>query len=84
MRNAILVARALHVVTVLALAATVVAFGAGTLAWVGVGLAAALLTYEHSLVSGDDLSKLDAAFFTMNGVISMAFFGCVLADRILA
>ncbi|MBX7120335.1 MAG: putative 4-hydroxybenzoate polyprenyltransferase [Gemmatimonadaceae bacterium] len=83
-RNAILVARALHVVTVLALAATVVAFGAGTLAWVGVGLAAALLTYEHSLVSGDDLSKLDAAFFTMNGVISMAFFGCVLADRILA
>lgn len=81
--RAIAVARALHVVTVVALAATVMAFGGGALAWVGVGVAAALLAYEHSLVSGDDLSKLDAAFFTMNGVISLAFFACVLADRIL-
>ena len=58
--------------------------GAGTLAWVGVVFAAALLAYEHSLVREDDLTKLDAAFFTMNGVISMAFFGCMLADRVLA
>jgi 4-hydroxybenzoate polyprenyltransferase len=44
---------------------------------------AALLLYEHSLVRGGDLSRLDAAFFTMNGVISIAFFGFVLAERVL-
>jgi 4-hydroxybenzoate polyprenyltransferase len=82
--RAIAVSRALHVVTVAALALTVWAVGAGTLAWVGVAVAAALLAYEHSLVTSHDLSKLDAAFFTMNGVISMAFFACVLADRLLA
>ena len=82
--RAIVVARAFHLVTVTALAVTVWAVGAGTIAWVGVGVVAALLAYEHSLVASDDLSKLDAAFFTMNGVISMAFFGCVLADRVFA
>ena len=70
--------------TITALSVTVWAVGAGTLAWVGVAVAAVLLAYEHSLVRADDLSKLDAAFFTMNGVISMAFFACVLADRLLA
>jgi 4-hydroxybenzoate polyprenyltransferase len=39
-----------------------------------------LLAYEHSLVRADDLRRLDTAFFTMNGVISIAFFGFVLAD----
>jgi len=46
-------------------------------------VAAALLLYEHSLVRGDDLSRLDAAFFTMNGVISLTFFGFVLAERLV-
>jgi len=82
--RAIGVARALHLVTVAALAATVHVAGLGVMAWVGVGLAAGLLAYEHSLVRADDLSKLDAAFFTMNGVISMGFLACVLADRWLA
>lgn len=82
--RAIVVARALHLVTVAALAATVHVAGLGVMAWVGVGLAAGLLAYEHSLVRADDLSKLDAAFFTMNGVISMGFLACVLADRWLA
>ncbi len=82
--RALLVARVFHVLTVLALAATVWTVGAGTLAWVGVAVAAAILAYEHSLVRADDLRRLDAAFFTMNGVISLAFFACVLADRILA
>jgi len=44
---------------------------------------AALLLYEHSLVRADDLSKLDAAFFTMNGIISITFFGFVLAERLV-
>jgi 4-hydroxybenzoate polyprenyltransferase len=45
-------------------------------------VAAGLLLYEHSLVRPGDLTKLDAAFFTMNGVISIAFFGFVLAERL--
>lgn len=80
--RAIGIARALHVVTVLALATTVWAAGLGALAWFGVAVVGGLLSYEHSLVRSDDLSKLDAAFFTMNGVISLTFLGFVLADRI--
>jgi 4-hydroxybenzoate polyprenyltransferase len=81
--RAILIARALHLVTVTALSVTVWATGGSWLAWAGVAIAAALLAYEHSLVAADDLSKLDAAFFTMNGVISISFFGAVLADVVL-
>jgi 4-hydroxybenzoate polyprenyltransferase len=80
---ALAVARALHVVTITALALTLWVVGTGWLAWVGVSVAAALLAYEHSLVAADDLSKLDAAFFTMNGVISIAVLAFVLADRVL-
>ena len=58
--------------------------GAGALAWVGVAVAGAVLAYEHSLVAADDLSRLDAAFFTMNGVISMTFLAFVLAERVIA
>jgi 4-hydroxybenzoate polyprenyltransferase len=50
---------------------------------VGIALAAALLVYEHSLVVPGDLSRLDAAFFTMNGMISIAFFFFVLMDRLM-
>lgn len=82
--RAIVVSRALHGVTVAALSLAVWGAGAGALAWVGVLVAASLLAYEHSLVTSDDLSRLDAAFFTMNGVISIAFFACVLTDRLLA
>ena len=61
----------------------IAAFGLGKLAIFGVVLVALLLTYEHSLVSTDDLSRLNAAFFTMNGVISIVFFVCVLLERVL-
>lgn len=81
--SAIVIARALHLLTVLALGSTVWAAGLGWLAGSGVMVVAALLAYEHSLVSSDDFSKLDAAFFTMNGFISLTFFGFVLADRML-
>ena len=81
--RAIGVARGLHLVTVAALAITVWMTGAGWLAWAGVVVAAAILAYEHSLVSDDDLSKLDAAFFTVNGVISVTFFAFILADRLV-
>jgi 4-hydroxybenzoate polyprenyltransferase len=92
--RAIRVARMLHVGTVVCLAAVVasdpLALGAvpgtalaQTLLWLGVLVAAVLLVWEHRLVRADDLSKLDAAFFTMNGVISMVFFTCVLAATLL-
>ncbi|HZO19011.1 MAG TPA: UbiA-like polyprenyltransferase [Gemmatimonadaceae bacterium] len=81
--KALLVARLLHVATVVALGAVGVAVDAGWLYWVGVAVVAALLLFEHSLVRADDLSKLDAAFFTTNGVISIAFFGFVLAERLV-
>ena len=82
-RRAVDVARALHALTVIALAAVGIGIGAGWLYAMGVMVVAALLLYEHSLVRLDDLSKLDAAFFTMNGIISITFFGFVLAERLL-
>ena len=57
--------------------------GAGWLYGAGVVVAASLLLYEHSLVKPNDLRRLDAAFFTMNGVISIAFFVFVLAERLM-
>jgi 4-hydroxybenzoate polyprenyltransferase len=81
-RGAIGVARALHALTVAALALVGVGVDAGWLYAVGVSTVALLLLYEHSLVSPGRLGRLDAAFFTMNGVISIAFFGFVLAERL--
>jgi 4-hydroxybenzoate polyprenyltransferase len=65
------------------LVALVLVFGLGKLAAVGVIAVAALLAYEHSLVRHDDLSKLNAAFFTMNGVISVVFFGFIGGDLLV-
>ena len=81
--RALNVARVLHVGTVLLLALAGWATGGGVLYALGVAVVALLLAYEHSLVKPDDLSKLDAAFFTMNGVISISFFICVLLERLL-
>jgi 4-hydroxybenzoate polyprenyltransferase len=73
-------ARALHLATIVLLAAVGIGLDVGVLYWVGVLIVAALLLYEHTLVRPGDLRRLDAAFFTMNGVISVAFFAFVLAD----
>lgn len=81
--RALTIARMFHVGTVIGLGAVGTAVDAGWLYWVGVAVVAALLLYEHSLVRANDLSKLDAAFFTMNGIISIAFFGFVLAERLV-
>lgn len=82
-RRALAAARVLHVGTVAALGAVGGAIGAGWLYWVGVAVVAALLLFEHSLVRPGDLSRLDAAFFTMNGIISITFFAFVLAERMV-
>lgn len=81
--RALTIARVFHGLTVFALGAVGAAVGASWLYWLGVAVVAGLLLYEHSLVRADDLSKLDAAFFTMNGIISIAFFGFVLAERLV-
>ena len=81
-RRAILLAKALHGVTVPALA--LFGWGAGFGAWYFAGLVAAagILAYEHQLVRPGDLSRLDAAFFTMNGVMSVTVFLFALVDRL--
>ena len=81
--NALGIARALHFTTVAALAIAGVGAGAGALYFAGVLVAGCLLLYEHSLVKVDDFSRLDAAFFTMNGVISIVFLGFVFTERLL-
>jgi 4-hydroxybenzoate polyprenyltransferase len=81
--NALWISRALHVFVLLLLGGLVLAFGLGKLAMVGVVVVAMLLAYEHSLVRADDLSKLNAAFFTMNGVIAVVFFVFVAADLLV-
>ena len=65
------------------LAALLWSFGLGIVAVTGVAIVAALLAYEHSLVSASDLKKLNAAFFTMNGVISVVFLLFVAGDLLL-
>jgi 4-hydroxybenzoate polyprenyltransferase len=81
-RRAILLAKLLHGVTVPALA--LFGWGAGFGAWyyLGVFAAALILAYEHRLVRPGDLSRLDAAFFTMNGVMSLTVLAFALVDRL--
>ena len=55
-------------------------FHLGLIAWIGIGLVAALLCYEHAIISPTDLRRMNAAFFTLNGVISIIFFVFVAAD----
>jgi 4-hydroxybenzoate polyprenyltransferase len=76
-------ARICHVATVAALIVAGLGLAVGALYWLGVVAVAALLLYEHLLVSPRDRSRLDMAFFTMNGVISVTFFAFVLVDVLL-
>ena len=80
---ALWVARGFHLLMVGLLVALLIVFGMGKLAACGVLIVILLLLYEHSLVKAGDLSKLNAAFFTMNGVISVLFFLFVAGDLLL-
>ena len=79
-RAAIYMARAMHVVALWALTAFAWLFHFGWPGWLGVSAVGLLLLYEHLLVSPGDLRRLNAAFFTMNGVIAMVFLVFVSAD----
>ncbi|HZS70487.1 MAG TPA: UbiA-like polyprenyltransferase [Candidatus Acidoferrum sp.] len=74
--TALWISRAMHLLVVALLSWLALSFGLPWPAWAGIAVVAALLAYEHSLVRSSDLSKLDAAFFTVNGYIGMAFLLC--------
>ncbi len=82
-RGAFAGARLSHAATVACLVAAGLGLPVGALYWVGVAGAGALLAYEHSLVRPDDLRRLDTAFFTMNGVISVVFAVFVVVDAVV-
>ena len=82
-RGAFAGARLAHAATVACLVGVGLGLPVGVLYWLGVAVVAALLAYEHSLVRPGDLSRLDAAFFTMNGVISVVFAAFVVADAVV-
>jgi len=71
--NALIFARAMHILMVALLAWLAWSFHLAWPAWAGIAVVAALLAYEHSLVKPHDLSKMNAAFFTVNGYISLLF-----------
>ena len=81
--NALWIARLFHLLMLVLLVALVWTFGLGVLTMAGVFVVLLLLAYEHSLVSRDDLSKLNAAFFTMNGIISVIFFVFLALDLLV-
>jgi len=83
MERAFWIARGMHLAMLLLLLWLVRLFALGAIAYVGVGVVAALLGYEHSIVSPKDLRRMNAAFFTLNGVISVAFFCFFAADVLL-
>ena len=82
-KNALRIARLFHVITFVLLVWVVLAFGLGKIAMAGVIIVGLLLIYEHSLVKHDDLRRLNAAFFTMNGFVSMGFLFFIAADCVV-
>ena len=77
------IARVMHLGMLALLCWLVVLFGLGKIAMLGVGVVAILLLYEHSIISPKDMRRMNAAFFTLNGVISVVFFGFVAADVLM-
>ncbi len=74
------IARATHIGMMILLFVLLHAFALGTIAFLGMCLVLALLVYEHSIVSPKNLLRMNAAFFTLNGVISVVFFLAIAAD----
>jgi 4-hydroxybenzoate polyprenyltransferase len=72
--RSLMIARAMHVIMICLLAWLAASFALPWPAWVGIAVVAAMLVWEHSMVSANDLSRLNAAFFTINGYISVLFF----------
>ena len=82
-RGALMVSRFLHAGMILCLGALVYLFSLGPLSWAGIVAVIMLLIYEHGLVKADDLSRVNAAFFTVNGYVSVLFFAFWAADILM-
>jgi 4-hydroxybenzoate polyprenyltransferase len=82
-RMSLAISRVCHLLSVCLLAYGGYLAGAGTVYFIGVAFAAALLVYEQSLVNPHDLSRVNMAFFTLNGFVSIGIFGFALADRLV-
>ncbi|AFL89453.1 4-hydroxybenzoate polyprenyltransferase [Terriglobus roseus DSM 18391] len=83
LQGAFLLARTMHLLMIGLLVWLVMLFHLGMIAYVGIGIVAMLLLYEHSLISPTDLRRMNAAFFTLNGVISVVFFCAIAVDVML-
>jgi 4-hydroxybenzoate polyprenyltransferase len=81
--NALVISIALHVVTSLALIALGFMLNLGIAYWVGVASVSIMLIYEHRIVSAKDLSRINAAFFNVNGVVSILAFLCIAVDKLM-
>jgi 4-hydroxybenzoate polyprenyltransferase len=79
---ALMVTRVAHLLAISLLIVVGVSLGVGPFYYAGLAVVAALLGYENSIVHADDLSRVNVAFFTLNGVISMVFLAGVLADAL--
>jgi len=82
-RGALVASGLLHVVTVVAMVMLAGAGGLGIIYFIGVAVIAAILIWEHAIVRPGDLSRLNMAFFNLNGYVSVAFFVATLADVIV-
>jgi 4-hydroxybenzoate polyprenyltransferase len=80
LEGAFWIARGMHVAVVVLAFAMVHIFGLGPIAMVGMGMVTVLLGYEQAIVKPKDLSRMNAAFFTLNGIISVVFFAAVAID----
>ncbi len=80
LEGAFWIARTMHLATAILLFVFAHIFGLGVLATVGLGVVVLLLAYEHAIISPGDLRRMNAVFFTLNGVISVVFFLSVAAD----
>jgi len=80
LEGAFWIARGMHLGVVVLMVTLVRAFALGPVAWVGMGVVAVLLAYEHAIVRPHDLRRMNAAFFTLNGIISVVFFVAVAGD----
>lgn len=83
LRGALIIARLLHAAMIVSLIALVISFHLGILSFLGIAIVLALLVYEHGLVKADDFSRVNAAFFTVNGYVSILFFVFWAADILL-
>lgn len=81
-KKSLFLSKLFHTITVMMLIMTGVLFNLGTFYWIGILIVIALLVYEHSLIKPNDLSKLDIAFFNMNGYISLTVFVFTLISSI--